>query len=75
MLATSAGRKAALAWARTLRGDRTALMQRFIMDATALAAARQRAITGRDTPAVEDERALLARTADARAALFAPSGP
>ena len=72
MLATSAGRKAALAWARTLRGDRTALMKRFIMDATALAAARQRAITGRDTQAVEDERTLLARTAEARAALFAP---
>jgi RsiW-degrading membrane proteinase PrsW (M82 family) len=72
MLATSAGRKAALAWARTLRGDRTVLMKRFILDATALAAARQRAITGRDTQAVEDERVLLARTADARAALFAP---
>ena len=72
MLATSAGRKAALGWARTLRGDRTALMKRFIVDATALAAARQRAITGRDTQAVEDERTLLARTAEARAALFAP---
>ena len=43
MLATSAGRRAALAWARTLRGDRTALMKGFIIDATALAAARQRA--------------------------------
>ena len=72
MLATSAGRKAALAWARSLRGDRTALMKRFILDATALAAARQRAITGRDASAAEDERVLLARTADARAALFAP---
>jgi len=72
MLATSSGRKAALTWARSLRGDRTALMKQFILDATALAAARQRAITGRDATAADDERALLARTADARAALFAP---
>ena len=42
MLATSAGRKAALAWARSLRGDRSALMKTFIADATALAATRQR---------------------------------
>ena len=59
-------------WARTLRGDRTPLMKRFILDATALAAARQRAITGRDARAAEDEQILLARTADARAGLFAP---
>lgn len=72
MLATSAGRKAALTWARTLRGDRTPLMKRFILDATALAAARQRAITGRDPKAADDETVLLARTTDARAALFAP---
>jgi len=71
MLATGAGRKAGLAWAATLRGDRTALMQGFIADATALAAARQRAITGRDPHATEDERVLLERTAAARAALFA----
>ena len=72
MLATPAGRKAALAWARTLRGDRTPLMKRFILDATALAAARQRAISGRDVRAAEDEQILLTRTADARAGLFAP---
>lgn len=72
MLATPAGRKAALRWAKTLRGDRTKLMQRFILDATALAAARQREITGRDAKAAEDESVLLARTADARAGLFAP---
>jgi hypothetical protein len=72
MLATSAGRKAALTWARSLRSDRTAVMKRFILDATALAAARQRAITGRDPSAAEDERELLTRTAEARAALFAP---
>ena len=72
MLATGAGRKAGLAWAATLRGDRTALMKGFITDATALAAARQRAITGRDPGATDDERALLQRTTAARAALFAP---
>jgi RsiW-degrading membrane proteinase PrsW (M82 family) len=72
MLATAAGRKAALAWARTLRGDRTALMKGFITDATALAASRQRAITGRDPHAAADERELLSKTAAARAAMFAP---
>ncbi|WP_127472642.1 PrsW family intramembrane metalloprotease [Microbacterium sulfonylureivorans] len=72
MLATGAGRKAGLAWAGTLRGDRTVLMKGFIADATALAAARQRAITGRDPHAAEDERVLLQRTTAARAALFAP---
>ncbi len=73
MLATGSGRRAALAWARTLRGDRTATMKEFIVDATALAAARQRAISGRDANAREDEHVLLARTAAARAAMFAPS--
>ncbi len=72
MLATAAGRKSALAWARTLRGDRTPLMKAFITDATALAAARQRAISGRDPHAAQDEAALLQRTAAERAALFAP---
>ena len=72
MLATGPGRKAALAWAATLRGDRTRIMKGFIADATALAAARQRAITGRDKNAREDEQVLLTRTAAARGALFAP---
>ncbi|WP_106816192.1 PrsW family intramembrane metalloprotease [Microbacterium timonense] len=72
MLATSAGRKAALAWARSLRGDRTALMKTFIADATALAATRQRAITGRDANAASQERELLTKTAATRAAMFAP---
>ncbi|GAA1670368.1 PrsW family intramembrane metalloprotease [Microbacterium lacus] len=71
MLATGSGRKAALAWARTLRGDRTPLMKQFIADATALAAARQRAITGRDPNAREDEHVLLTRTAATRAQMFA----
>lgn len=72
MLATPAGRKAGLSWAGTLRGDRTAIMRTFIADATALAAARQRAISGRDPNAREDEHVLLARTSAARAAMFAP---
>lgn len=71
MLATPSGRKAGLAWARGLRGDRRPLMREFIKDATALAAVRQRALSGRDPLAVEDERALLTRTRAARAALLA----
>lgn len=71
MLATPSGRKAGLAWAAGLRGDRRPLMREFIKDATALAAVRQRAITGRDPLAVDDERALLIRTRAARAALLA----
>lgn len=72
MLATRPGRRSALAWARTLPGDRTAVMKAFIADATALAAARQRALSGRDPQAVATERYLLERTTDARAALLAP---
>ena len=72
MLATGRGRKAALEWARTLRGDRRPLMRSFIADATALAAARQRAHTGRDPHATEDGRMLLERAVATRAALFAP---
>ncbi|GAA5100918.1 PrsW family intramembrane metalloprotease [Microbacterium yannicii] len=72
MLATPAGRKAALAWARSLRGDRTGLMKSFITDATALAATRQRAITGRDPQAAVEEHDLLAKTAATRSAMFAP---
>lgn len=71
MLATPPGRRAALAWARTLPGNRVPIMKAFIRDATRLAAARQRAITGRDPGAADAERELLARTAHARAALFA----
>lgn len=71
MLATPAGRKAAMAWARTLRGDRVGVMRAFIADATNLAATRQRALSGRDAHAARDESALLARTVAARNALFA----
>ncbi len=71
MLATGAGRRGALAWARSLPGDRRAIMKDFIADATGLAAARQRALSGRDPAAAEDEAVLLTRAAAARAALFA----
>ncbi|MEV7767019.1 PrsW family intramembrane metalloprotease [Microbacterium sp. NPDC086615] len=72
MLATAPGRRSAVAWARTLRGDRSGIMNSFIVDATALAAARQRALSGRDPHAVATERQLLERTTAARAALLAP---
>lgn len=72
MLATAPGRRSARAWARTLPGDRSAEMKTFIRDATALATARQRALSGRDATAAAQERALLERTAAARAALLAP---
>ncbi|GAA5149229.1 PrsW family intramembrane metalloprotease [Microbacterium pseudoresistens] len=71
MLATKGGRKAALAWAASLREDRRPLMRSFIRDATTLAAVRQRAVAGSDPLAAYDERALLARTAATRAALLA----
>lgn len=72
MLATPPGRRAGMRWAATLRGDRRALMRRFIADSTALAATRQRAISGRDSRAAQHEQALLVRTARVRAELFAP---
>lgn len=72
MLATPAGRRRGIAWARTLASDRSDTMRTFIADAVALAAARQRSISGRDPNAAEDEHILLARTAAARRALFAP---
>lgn len=71
MLATPTGRKVGLRWAASLRGDRRSLMKQFIKDATALAAVRQRAITGRDPLAADDERALLTRTRATRTALLA----
>ncbi|GEB94595.1 PrsW family intramembrane metalloprotease [Microbacterium lacticum] len=71
LLATGSGRRRATAWARTLPGDRSRQMKTFIAEATSLAAARQRASTGRDPGAVADERARLGRTVAAPAALFA----
>jgi hypothetical protein len=72
MLATRRGRRSALDWSRTLRGDRIGVMKGFIRDATTLAAVRQRIVTGRDKNAASDESTLLARTVAARRALFAP---
>lgn len=72
LLATAQGRRRAVAWARTLPGDRSGRMKQFIHEATLLAAARQRAATGRDARAVAEEREHLARTVAARAALLAP---
>ena len=71
MLATPAGRKSGLRWAASLREDRRGLMKVFIKDATALAAVRQRAVHGRDRFTAVDERTLLARTQQTRAALLA----
>ncbi|MGN7968446.1 PrsW family intramembrane metalloprotease [Microbacterium sp. 22296] len=70
MLATGPGRRSAVAWARTLPGDRSAVMKTFIMDATALAAARQRSLSGRDPHAPATERYLLERTMAARSTLL-----
>lgn len=70
MFATRAGRKAGIAWAGGLRENRTALMREFIKDATALAALRQRVISGRGNDNHVHEQALLARIAATRAALL-----
>ncbi|MDQ1083469.1 MULTISPECIES: PrsW family intramembrane metalloprotease [Microbacterium] len=72
MLATGPGRRSAVAWSRTLPGDRSTVMKTFITDATALAAARQRSLSGRDPHAPATERYLLERTMAARAALLGP---
>ncbi len=71
-LATSAGRRRAVAWARTLPGDRSAAMRTYISEATQLAAARQRALSGRDRHAVADEQIYLQRTVAARHVVLAP---
>lgn len=70
MLATPAGRREAVRWAKNLHTDRSPIMRTFIADATALAAARQRSISGRDAAAAEDENVLLKRTVAARASLL-----
>ncbi|MFT4235101.1 MAG: PrsW family intramembrane metalloprotease [Microbacterium sp.] len=70
MLATPQGRKQGMAWAKSLPGDRGGLMKDFIKDSTALAATRQRILSGRDAKAPGDERVLLERTARTRQALL-----
>jgi len=67
-LATGKGRRKAVSWART-QGKGPA-MKRYIKDATSLAFARQRIVTGRDRIGAEaDEAALLAQIVESRKAL------
>lgn len=71
LLATPAGRRQALAWARAQRPPRTAGMRRLITDATHLAFARQRIASGvGGAKSVADEQALLAAIVSERAALM-----
>jgi protease PrsW len=71
-LATPVGRRTAMAWARSrgLGGP----MKRYIRDATRLAFARNRIVTGRShIGAQADEAALLASILDSRRALRGPT--
>jgi RsiW-degrading membrane proteinase PrsW (M82 family) len=71
-LATPAGRRQSMLWARQ-RGKGKE-MKRYIQDATKLAFARQRIITGRyRDQAQADEAVLLGSLVDARKALAAPT--
>ncbi|MER7798093.1 PrsW family intramembrane metalloprotease [Microbacterium sp. NPDC096154] len=70
MLATPAGRRTGRQWAAHLPGDRRGLMTSFIRDAASLAAARQRAVSGRDPQAAQDEHVLLARITETRRQLL-----
>jgi RsiW-degrading membrane proteinase PrsW (M82 family) len=73
-LATPAGRRTAMSWARP-RGLGTP-MKRYIRDATRLAFARNRIVTGRaHIGAQTDESVLLASILDSRRALRGPSAP
>jgi len=72
-LATGRGRRTAVAWAR--QHGKAKAMRRYIMDATSLAFARQRIITGRDTVRAQaDEAALLGAIVESRKALVV-AGP
>src|SRR3712207_5987449 len=71
-LATPAGRRTAMAWAGP-RGQGP-VMKRYIRDATRLAFARQRIVTGRaHIGAQADESVLLASILDSRRALRGPA--
>ena len=64
-LATGHGRRVAMAWAR--RSGKGKAMKRYIKDATSLAFARQRIITGRDKVGAQaDEAALLGAIVESR---------
>lgn len=72
LLATPAGRRGALAWAKTKRAGAVPVMKRYIRDATRLAYARQQIVSGRyREQAIRDERLLLAAVTADRAALIA----
>ncbi|WP_308468354.1 PrsW family intramembrane metalloprotease [Rathayibacter soli] len=61
MLGTATGRRGARAWAKSRQPSASALMKRFIQDATRLAYTRQRIVSGRDRRgALKDEKLLLA---------------
>ncbi len=71
LLASSAGRRQARAWARAQTPPRTAEMRKLITDATHLAFTRQRLVSGRaELRAAVDEDALLRAVAADRAALL-----
>lgn len=71
MLATPAGRRQAVAWARTQTPPRTVAMRKMISDATHLAFTRHRIVSGRGgARAAADEQALLTAVTADRAALL-----
>ncbi|MFC0682203.1 PrsW family intramembrane metalloprotease [Lysobacter korlensis] len=73
-LATPAGRRTAMSWARPRGLGR--VMKRYIRDATRLAFARHRIVTGRaHIGAQADESALLASILESRRALRGPAAP
>ncbi|WP_394551583.1 PrsW family intramembrane metalloprotease [Agromyces sp. MMS24-JH15] len=70
-LATPAGRRHALVWARTQYPPRTAEVKGLVRDATTLAFNRQLIVTGRgDVGRVQDEGLLLRRLQERRTALL-----
>lgn len=74
VLATSQGRRRALAWAA--QHNKRATMKVYIQEATRLAFARQRIITGRDRiGAIADEAVLLGAIVEARHALTGAPRP
>ncbi|GAA1220375.1 PrsW family intramembrane metalloprotease [Rhodoglobus aureus] len=74
VLATARGRRQALVWAG--QNNKRAAMQNYIQDATRLAFARQRIITGRDRiSATTDEAVLLGAVVEARHVLTGAKHP
>ena len=74
VLATARGRRQALVWA--VQNNKRAAMQTYIQDATRLAFARQRIITGRDRiSATTDEAVLLGAVVEARHVLTGAKHP